>query len=316
MLLQLAVLTAGAAGGIVVGLVSPGAGDALSPATWPVLGAVLYATFLQVELRTIPEALRDRRFLGTALLANFAVVPVVVGLAVLALPLEKAVAAGILLVLLAPCTDWFVSFARLGGGDTRLAVALTPVMLLAQAVMLPLYVWLFGDVTLTWEQARPVIVALAFVVVLPFVVAVLTQRSIQTASAPAWFAAKGTVPLLAATLFLVAASEVSRAWDARADIAVALVVFALYALAAAPFARAIGDRAGLGPLSSRTLAFNLGTRNSFVVLPIALTLPPEYALAAAVVAGQALVELVAMVGYVKWVPWLIPADRSGAKVAG
>ena len=46
----------------------------------------------------------------------------------------------------------------------------------------------------------------------------------------------------------------------------------------------------------------MGTRNSFVVLPLALTLPSGWEVAAMVIVAQSLVELVGMVAYV----WLVP----------
>lgn len=70
--------------------------------------------------------------------------------------------------------------------------------------------------------------------------------------------------------------------------------------------------AGLGALlarafalevpAARALVFGLGTRNSFVVLPLALALPPAWAAAAVVIVLQSLVELLGMAVYLWWVP--------------
>lgn len=46
-------------------------------AIYPVLGLLLYATFLGVPFASVGKALRDGRFLAAVLLLNFAVVPVV-----------------------------------------------------------------------------------------------------------------------------------------------------------------------------------------------------------------------------------------------
>lgn len=46
----------------------------------------------------------------------------------------------------------------------------------------------------------------------------------------------------------------------------------------------------------------MGTRNSFVVLPLALLLPAGWEVAAVVIVVQSLVELFGMVAYV----WVIP----------
>jgi len=48
--------------------------------------------------------------------------------------------------------------------------------------------------------------------------------------------------------------------------------------------------------------FTLGTRNSFIVLPFALSLPPGWEVVAIVVVTQSLVESFGMVFYVWFVP--------------
>ena len=49
------------------------------------------------------------------------------------------------------------------------------------------------------------------------------------------------------------------------------------------------------------------TRNSLVVLPLALALPDRLSVAAVVVVTQTLVEVVGMLAYVRLVPRLIPS---------
>lgn len=61
-----------------------------------------------------------------------------------------------------------------------------------------------------------------------------------------------------------------------------------------------------GP-DSRAIVFTGATRNSLVVLPLALALPDELAVAAVVVVTQTLVEVVGMVLYVRAIPRLVPA---------
>jgi ACR3 family arsenite efflux pump ArsB len=60
----------------------------------------------------------------------------------------------------------------------------------------------------------------------------------------------------------------------------------------------------------RTLAFSLGTRNSFVVLPFALALPPGWE-AAVLIVLQSLVELLGMVLCLWALPRWVFADRRG-----
>lgn len=93
------------------------------------LGVLLYATFVQVPMAHLPQAVMDRRYLSATVLANFVFVPTAVwGLAWLA-PREPAILLGVFMVLLVPCTDWFIVFSHLGRGDVKLAIASTPILL-------------------------------------------------------------------------------------------------------------------------------------------------------------------------------------------
>ncbi|WP_164104520.1 hypothetical protein [Candidatus Laterigemmans baculatus] len=56
----------------------PGLGMAMEGAIWPVVGILLYFTFLQVPLLRFRRALADVRFLAAILTANFVFVPLVV----------------------------------------------------------------------------------------------------------------------------------------------------------------------------------------------------------------------------------------------
>ncbi|WP_217632628.1 hypothetical protein [Marinobacter sp. AC-23] len=54
--------------------------------------------------------------------------------------------------------------------------------------------------------------------------------------------------------------------------------------------------------SARTIIFSLGTRNSFVALPLALALPEVWGTTVIVIVVQSLVELLGMMFYLRWVP--------------
>lgn len=77
-----------------------------------------------------------------------------------------------------------------------------------------------------------------------------------------------------------------------------MVFLLLAGLIAWALARALQLPADQG----RTLAFSLGTRNSFVVLPFALALPAGWEVAAVVIVVQSLVELFGMVFFLWWIP--------------
>ncbi len=75
---QIAVYMFGLALGGAIGLLAPGADSALERLVYPVLGALLYVTFLQVPFVQLRAAFASPRFLAATMTTNFAIVPLVV----------------------------------------------------------------------------------------------------------------------------------------------------------------------------------------------------------------------------------------------
>ena len=308
---QLALLIAGIAAGGGSGLAFPRLGDVVEPGIWLALGMLLYTEFTQVRLSaTVRTVSRSRRFVITSLAGNFVLVPLAVAALAILLPSDTAIRLGALMVLLVPCTDWFVTFTRLGRGDPALAVGTVPTLLFLQFLLLPAYLWLLLGKDFTGVVSPgPFARAFLLLIVLPFAAALLTRRAAAgNATGQRWLDVTEHLssPLLAVTLFLVAASQASLLEGVAGELGRAVIVFALYAAIAAPLAWLVASIARLGLREARTLAFNFGTRNSFVVLPLALALPEGWELTAAVVVLQSVVELAAVMVYLWWVPrWLL-----------
>lgn len=295
-----------------VGLGVPSTASGFEPAIYPVLGLLLYATFLQVPFTALTDALRDVRFLGAVLVVNFVVVPLVVAAAVALVPLPQAVLLGVLLVLLTPCIDYVIVFSGLAGADSRRLLAAAPLLMLAQMIALPVFLLLFvGPGLADVVEIGPFVEAFLILIVLPLALAWATQALASRHRGGERISSvmnAAMVPLMAATLFVVVAGQVPAVDDRFGAV---LSVVPLYA-------GFLVVMAGLGPLvarvfrldvpASRALVFSGATRNSLVVLPLALALPDAYAVTAVVVVTQTLVELVGMVVYVRVVPWLIPSS--------
>ena len=297
--------------GLTVGSVLPGQAGALEVLVWPVLGLLLYATFTQVALTRLPAALRDVRFVAVVLVGNFVVIPLVVwALLPLAGP-DHAVRLGVLLVLLVPCTDWFVTFAHLAGGDTRRAIAVTPLNLIVQLVLLPVYLWLFlGETFAEIITAGRAAVVFTTLIVGPLAAAWVTRwATVRRGRGEGLLGRLGRLPvlLLAVVVFLIAASQVVVVVEAVGLLPRLLAVYAAFLAAAAAIGLALSRLARLDAHPARAVVFSLGTRNSFVVLPFALALPPAFEVAVVVIVFQSLVELFGMVTYLRLVPRLTPA---------
>lgn len=300
---QVAVYLGCVAVGAGVGWVAPGSSPGLGRAINPVLGILLYATFLQVPVGELVRSLRDGRFLGAVLAVNFVVVPLVVAGMSPFLPGDQAIRVGVLLVLLCPCVDYVIVFSGLAGGSSQRLLAATPLLLIAQLVLLPLFLLLFlGGQLADVVEVRPFLEAFLSLIVVPLALAWVTQRlqrikEVMTAA---------MVPLMGATLFVVVASQVPRLNRGMGAVVPFYILFLLVmAFAGDGVARLF--RLATGP--ARALVFSGATRNSLVVLPLALALPAGLGAAPAVVVTQTLVEVVGMVVYVRLVPRFIADPR-------
>lgn len=309
---QVGVYLCALAAGLALGTARPGLAPLLQALLWPALALLLYVTFVQVPLAALRAALRDRRFAAAMLLGNFLLLPLLAWALVSAFALPPPLRLGVLLVLLVPCTDWFLSFCQLGRGDMAHAMAITPLNLLAQLLLLPLWLLLIGGAGPGAAAAAPVPVAAALLLLGPLALAALSEAWIAARPARAAWRERlawTPVPLLALVLLLVAAAQAPALRAAGAWLGRLVPLYLLFLAGAALLAWALARALRLPQAQGRTLAFGLGTRNSFVVLPLALALPPGWELAAMAIVLQSLVELLAMALWVWWVPSRLFPER-------
>ena len=292
--------------GLISGVMYPIAGSYLEVAVWPLLGLLLFSTFTQVSLTHLRETSFSPKFMSAAIVGNFVFIPVVVAGLLWLAPVDPAIRMGILLVLLVPCTDWFITFTQLAGGDTRQAITFAPISLLLQVILLPLYLLVFLGKEFTVSLAHSgMLWAFIGLIVVPLILAWLTQKFAeqhpsgqQVINYLAWF----PVIVLAAVMFIIASSQVATVLDSLALLPNLSLVFILFLLIVALMARVLSRLFHLSSAQGRVLAFSFGTRNSFVMLPLALALPANYELAVVVIVFQSLVELIGMMVFLWWVP--------------
>lgn len=296
-----------------VGLIWPEGSQQLDVLVWPTLGLLLYATFTQMNLADVPRSLKDTRFLLAAVVGNFLIIPAVVFGIVSLLPSDDALILGLLLVLLVPCTDWFITFSSLGRGDPVRASALTPVALFLQLGLLPLYLFLLTDFDLGgvfgFESLWPALVVL----VAPLTAAILTEAGsrrvphlVTVRDKAGWF----PVPLLAVVILFVSASHIAPMQDNLSILPWVGLAVGLFLISALLIAKLLALVLRLPVEQGRTLSFSLGSRNSFIVLPFALSLPEGWELAAIVIVIQSLIELFGMIFYVWFVPTILFPNRT------
>ena len=317
---QVALYLAGIAAGAVVGWAVPGA-DAWAVLVEPVLALLLLATFLAVPFAALGAGLRDGRFLGALLVLNFVVVPAVVFGLSRFVAHDDALLVGVLLVLLAPCVDYVIAFTALAGGAAERLLAAAPLLMLVQLVVLPVLLRVVaGEAAVAAVDVGPFVRALVMLILVPLALAALLQWGAvrgrggvrDTAAGVVRGFTAAMVPLMVVTLFTVVASQIRGVGERLPALAAVVPLFAAFAAVMVALGVVAARWARLDVPAGRALVFSGATRNSLVVLPLALALPASLDPAPLVVVTQTLVELGAMVSLVRLVPRLLPLHGQSA----
>ncbi|MEE3809601.1 arsenic resistance protein [Lysinibacillus fusiformis] len=289
-------------------------GAALDWMISPLIAILMYGMFAQIPFLKLREAIANLKFMGALLVGNFIAVPMIVWILTALFPQSAPVLLGVCLVLLTPCIDYVIVFTQLGKGNEKLMLAATPILFVVQMMLLPLYLWLFiGEEMVGIVQVEPFLEAFLLLIVLPLIIAVITQlwakkneRGEKVLESTAWL----PVPFMALVLIVVVASQIGKVYSDFDVIVRVMPIYILFLIIMPVVSRLIGLTFKLDTGAGRALIFSMGTRNSLVVLPLALALPASWAtIAAAVIVTQTMVELVGELIYMKAVPHLIWRNR-------
>ncbi|MES2972315.1 MAG: arsenic resistance protein [Pseudomonadota bacterium] len=299
---QIAIYLCTVTAAVAAGLLIAGT-TALEAAVNPALALMLFITFLQVPMAELRQAFGQVRFLLALLAANFAVIPLLVAVLLMFLPADPMLRLGVLLVLLTPCIDYVVTFAHLGKADARLLLASTPILLIAQMLLLPGYLGLFlGADAARLVHLGPFVHAFLWLIAVPLVLAAIAQlcaaRS-PAASRVATVLGLLPVPATALVLFVVVAAVVPQLGPATDAVLRVVPVYVAFAIAAPLLGWLVSRLFRLPAAAGRSVAFSTGTRNSLVVLPLALAVPGAVPVLPAIIVAQTLVELLSELVYVR-----------------
>lgn len=139
-----------------LGVAVPGLADTAAGLTEPLILALVTLLLAGLRFDGVAALRRAPRAVAVALVLNFACIPLVAWAVSSALMFdEPALRIGVVLYCLFPCTDWFLGFTRLAGGDTVVGAALIPLNMALQLALFPLHLHLLvgtGPVTLGWDS--------------------------------------------------------------------------------------------------------------------------------------------------------------------
>lgn len=234
---------------------------------------------------------RAPRVAALAIGINFLVIPLIAWPLTAILP-SDALRLGVLLYFLAPCTDWFLGFTRMAGGDTTVGAALIPVQMTLQLLLYPVWISVFAGqsatlvldsaaTTLVTWFALPAVVALALRLLTRFALPVGPRSTVHAA-------ADRAVPLVIAAVILAlfAGNVQAIVSDVGSFAWVLLVVFVFFVITFG-VGEAASALARLRYPERALLTMTTSARNAPLMLALTTAaLPDQPVVAAAIVLGM------------------------------
>ncbi|MBG1241360.1 arsenic resistance protein [Nostoc sp. NZL] len=139
----------------------------------PSLMVMLCGVFLNIPLNHLDQAFKNYKMTGLILGINFLWTPIFVwGLGAILLRDSPDLWIGLIMLMVTPCTDWYLIFTGIAKGNVALATALLPWNMILQMVLLPVYLLVFVgklvqiDATILLES---VVLVLAVPILLAFI---------------------------------------------------------------------------------------------------------------------------------------------------
>lgn len=262
----------------------------------PFLLLMLYGLFLTIPLRQLREAFKNIRFLGASTLINFIWTPLLAwGLGAVFLSDHPALWIGFIMLMVTPCTDWYLVFTSIAKGNVPLGASVLPINLILQVLLLPLYLLLFSGTIETISMAT-LIESVLLVLVVPFTLAHLTRFILRTRKEVLEhkvmpFFGRAQIVFLSLAIVAMFASQGSYLLNNMDMVYILIVPILIYFTMNYMLGSAVGRMLRFTYEDSVSLHLTIIARNSPVALAIAVTaFPDQPVIALALVIGP-LIEL-------------------------
>ncbi|GGE78993.1 arsenic resistance protein [Nesterenkonia sp. E16_7] len=295
--LQSVFVAVAALAGLGVGLASPlGAnGEHL---VIPALLVMLIAVFMQLDASHLKDVGKAKGLVGVSLVLNYAFTPLLawaLGLGLLGAQPDLRI--GLLLLLVTPCTDWYLIFTAMARGHAGIAAALLPINLVLQLLLLPVYVMLLGGEAAMVDTAT-LLEAVLLMLLTPLVVA-FTLRWVSTRlKGEHWreehvnrWANRVVMPLLCVAVFAMFAWQAPVVAESGAEMLLLLPPLLAFFIILPLVATGVSRLLRLTGPQRVALTMVTTARNSPIALGIAVAAFPDRPLIAVALVVGPLIEL-------------------------
>lgn len=198
------------------------------------------------------------------------------------------------MLMVTPCTDWYIIFTGLAKGNVALSTAILPLNLLLQVFLLPVYLLIFGGTT-GFIELSFLVESILIVLFIPLALSVLTKALLKSKQqfAKNLLSKLSALPIISLSLAIVAmfASQGQLLLDNLNLLWKLTIPILLYFVINFIVGRKIGQLLKFSQSDKVSLNMTTLARNSPIALAIAMTAFPDQPLIALTLVIGPLLEL-------------------------
>ncbi|MCF6765892.1 hypothetical protein L3V82_08905 [Thiotrichales bacterium 19S3-7] len=296
--------------GILVNLILTDHTQIIKPLILPSISLLLYVIFLQIPFNQTFYPLKNLRFFVALVIGNFIIIPLILYLSIPLIDLDCSVKFALLLVLLTPSINYVVLFSRLGGGSEQLIRVNTPILLILQIILIPIFLYLsFHNTINSMISFKLFTSTLIWIIIIPLLLALISEYVLKRFKNTSYTQkAINSLPkiMLSIVLFCLFATYSNKMWaNSYIDLSMVSLIYLSFLIITPVVAIPLGSLFTLKATETRTLAFSFLSRNSLIALPIAFAFSHQASVILSIILLQLFIELIGEVIYVRLMPELI-----------
>ena len=264
----------------------------------PALMIMLFLVFLQVPISEIGKSFKNIKFTTTAVIINFIITPIVIFiLGRTFLSSNPEILIGFIMLMVTPCTDWYLIFTGMAKGNVALGSSILPLNLILQLLLMPIYILLIGGASINIEFIA-LLKGVIFTLIRPLVAATIIRHILIVRYDDEFFTTKITPKacdfqdyFLDLAIIAMFASQ-GKILLANLEVLVLLLIpIILFFIITFIIGRIAGRIINLNYSDSAALSLTTMARNSPIALSIAVTSFPDKPLIALALIIGPLIEL-------------------------